>query len=801
MEATPTDTSRSSGVSIPISQQPAAIVAVKYPPGTDPNNPPFMRPTSSLDTSSRLWTDPSQPFTDQSIPRQHHIPSISNINEQPPINYPPSTPERPSDAPPTSPNHPITPTQQGVAPAPRLLAREVDSDTLSRLRSNTTGSEPAGISFRDEVSDEVEETREIEADHDEEDDGVRVEVLLPALTPAPSKGKAKAKEKAPPATRPVSAKRSSNRKQSRHDAMSHNRGRNNEDDHVSPSPTPAQQVSVVLPPVRAPPRRSSPPISPSHVSKAVAMKRKLPMSPAKPDVADSSQDIPLASLPNVEKGRGRKSSIRTKIKAKAQRPVTPESEQDTQEESDKDELMDVDEDTTVEQDEAEVSDAIPVATTSQEHVVSEESDDDVSDEEEAAETDGTQSDDHRNDQIGIDDDSSSSPDDSNDETYQYEESQVPGPGHVDGFGIKRKRGSYKAVSPAKASRKRARDRQATESPRKRRRVSKGEESTPAPRDSPRPDVLRVFARWSDKQFYLGRVTTRTKKDEYAVLFDDGAILNVPLSKLRSEVVEGDRVKIMANPVCQARWAIVTGMEWRGDEGQFITATLEKAGTSVTVRSQYVVLPKDTFAPERRLTADDVSNIDKAIRSPRRMRSKDEQTTKIIPQRPDTKGKMKAERKPRAPSKPTSADPQRKSLGRTSSKLQPELSVLSFADSEGTVTVSRLPPTQLKHSFAKTIVLMTNIDNKASLSPRIRRAGGKIVEEWTDILTFGEGRANVAWKGVAKESGVEQILLLAKEASYSTKFMMALALGVPCISIQWALDRLDGVSFLLPSPPS
>jgi hypothetical protein len=254
-------------------------------------------------------------------------------------------------------------------------------------------------------------------------------------------------------------------------------------------------------------------------------------------------------------------------------------------------------------------------------------------------------------------------------------------------------------------------------------------------------------------------------------------------------VPGDRVKIISH---KAQWADVTSVSWRKRGGQYITAKIVKSGESVTVQSQFVSVPKDTWSQDRHISLQDIPQaITKVVQSPLHLRSKHMSATEP----PPTPPKVKPEPNPIALRKPTSMDQQRKMSSSRGARLQPQTSAISFAGSDAALPLTRLPPSQIKQAFARTIIIMSGIEEKlkASLIPRIRRGGGKIGEDWLDILSFGSGRSSLQWRGIAKEGDVDQILLLSREANQFPKYMMALAIGVPCISIQWALDRLEGVS--------
>ena len=84
---------------------------------------------------------------------------------------------------------------------------------------------------------------------------------------------------------------------------------------------------------------------------------------------------------------------------------------------------------------------------------------------------------------------------------------------------------------------------------------------------------------------------------------------------------------------------------------------------------------------------------------------------------------------------------------------------------------------------------------------IKSNGGTVIEDWSHIFPM-EGihsNANKRWVGVAGDvrwlpkDGIQRVFLLADDANQKPKFLIALALGIPCLSFEWLHDTVDKVS--------
>jgi hypothetical protein len=85
--------------------------------------------------------------------------------------------------------------------------------------------------------------------------------------------------------------------------------------------------------------------------------------------------------------------------------------------------------------------------------------------------------------------------------------------------------------------------------------------------------------------------------------------------------------------------------------------------------------------------------------------------------------------------------------------------------------------------------------KVGVRAMIENNGGVAIEQFSDIISVkGKSRSahqwvaessDVAWKGV----DIERLFLLSDDASQTPKYLEALALGIPCLSMNWLYDTL------------
>lgn len=114
----------------------------------------------------------------------------------------------------------------------------------------------------------------------------------------------------------------------------------------------------------------------------------------------------------------------------------------------------------------------------------------------------------------------------------------------------------------------------------------------------------------------------------------------------------------------------------------------------------------------------------------------------------------------------------------------------------------------KQIFWKTAFVLTfapNFDDvdtvKDSLTSLISNQGGTVVEDWTSLFTLeGTHLSGKKWKISKEDVGLsnkgkefKRVLLLSNETSNKPRFLIALALGIPCVNVQWLHDSIEAVS--------
>ncbi|KAJ6596981.1 hypothetical protein DFH09DRAFT_1133295 [Mycena vulgaris] len=101
------------------------------------------------------------------------------------------------------------------------------------------------------------------------------------------------------------------------------------------------------------------------------------------------------------------------------------------------------------------------------------------------------------------------------------------------------------------------------------------------------------------------------------------------------------------------------------------------------------------------------------------------------------------------------------------------------------------------------------EEKEAISTLIRNNGGVVIDDWEDLITMKGKQTSTRWMLKQKDvnlvlRGLERVFLLSDDASQTPKFLLALALGIPCLRIEFitravdAADFTDWMMYLLPS---
>lgn len=272
-------------------------------------------------------------------------------------------------------------------------------------------------------------------------------------------------------------------------------------------------------------------------------------------------------------------------------------------------------------------------------------------------------------------------------------------------------------------------------------------------------ATRVFALWKqDGHYYSGivhSVLPRRGNTKYLVKFDDGTEDEVELKNMRScELYVGDNV-IVSNGA-RGRVSDVRELESRGfflvevnDGEKTMTSEVEFADIRIANRVLQNQWKNRILSPEAIITV--------------------------------VKPKLLTD----------TATPSQRSLASLPGRLQREFAKTGFV-----VTLSP------KNSNPE--------QTKKSAMNAIKDYGGQLVDDWSSVFTM-EGRhsqSNKRWtvtpddfhlkEGVA----LDRVFLLADDANQKPKFLIALALGIPCLSFEWLTKATkpseDWQAFLLPA---
>jgi len=81
---------------------------------------------------------------------------------------------------------------------------------------------------------------------------------------------------------------------------------------------------------------------------------------------------------------------------------------------------------------------------------------------------------------------------------------------------------------------------------------------------------------------------------------------------------------------------------------------------------------------------------------------------------------------------------------------------------------------------------------------IKNNGGTVIEDWSCIFPMDgiHSNSNKRWVAVADDvqwvpkDGIQRVFLLADDANQKPKFLIALALGIPCLSFDWLHATVD-----------
>ncbi|KAJ7219364.1 hypothetical protein GGX14DRAFT_21156, partial [Mycena pura] len=101
------------------------------------------------------------------------------------------------------------------------------------------------------------------------------------------------------------------------------------------------------------------------------------------------------------------------------------------------------------------------------------------------------------------------------------------------------------------------------------------------------------------------------------------------------------------------------------------------------------------------------------------------------------------------------------------------------------------------------------DVKKRVATYIKSSGGSVIDEWGEVIPVKGNQASSRWllewkDAIPRFRGVDRVFLLADDASQTAKYLIALALGIPCLRIDFIENAIeknnvqDWPMYLLPS---
>ena len=261
------------------------------------------------------------------------------------------------------------------------------------------------------------------------------------------------------------------------------------------------------------------------------------------------------------------------------------------------------------------------------------------------------------------------------------------------------------------------------------------------RDIAQNDCTRVFAQWPlCEQFYAGFVHSRSpvQSDFYIVRFDDGTECPVHISNLRqSELGEGDEVFVIG----YKQPGRVTAID-RWDTEGYVRVQVDTGGM-LDVKASSIKIPKsvvDKSWGERLVHENSICTL------------------------------LQAQGLNASTSKATAVN------GTSTSKY-------------------------LKRIGFVVTMKSTNDQSRTHIFDLIKNNGGKVIDDWMNVFPFSPQQTDRSWVATRgdvkhKDFGLQTVFLLADEPNQKPKYLVALALGIPCVSTQWLLDCHEQVGLSL-----
>jgi len=258
---------------------------------------------------------------------------------------------------------------------------------------------------------------------------------------------------------------------------------------------------------------------------------------------------------------------------------------------------------------------------------------------------------------------------------------------------------------------------------------------------------RVFALWKqDGHFYSGIVHSHEGGSRYLVRFDDETDATVNINQMRlCELRVGDSI-LLPNSTRNCKVVDVTKV----DSDRIVGVSVDDEIEELQVSDIMIANKTITYAwKDRALTSDSIVPVVKPVR------------VKLSP----TPSKLSVA------SGPSGRGSRQKVLAKTGLVI-----TLSSCNSR----------------WEK---------DKENVMAAVKNTGGTVIDDWASIFRM-EGKhshSNNRWvieKSDVKWIGgddIEKVFLLADNANQKPKFLIALALGIPCVCVSWLHDSVSVVS--------
>lgn len=291
----------------------------------------------------------------------------------------------------------------------------------------------------------------------------------------------------------------------------------------------------------------------------------------------------------------------------------------------------------------------------------------------------------------------------------------------------------------------------------------------APTAAAEPSGTRVLAWWkSGGDYYFGSSTGRDPKSEgkYNVRFDDGHVASIALGKLRQGAALriGDRVRVNQRTKGghHGEGIVVDIKRWKTEHIAHIAMGPEGLGERLDIESMWLMVA----TPEVARSWGD--------------RILDEQT--LVPNVESRSAPGPSKRK---------AGTAAAASGRSAGTRFTGYAFVLTLKAEDIAEIEDKKP---------------DVDAvKAELRTKIEGQGGVVADEWDELFTVrgttdargwyadeDESR-RLAYVGGGKWPSVRKVFLLSGKMGTTPKYMMALALGVPCLSYRWIDEFVQDVS--------